>query len=338
MKIISKNFKLLTVFLLVLGLTACSDDDDNNLPPTEPMTIVDVAIENNLTSLAAALEATDLVSTLQSDGPFTVFAPTNDAFSDFLTEANIDLSNMTATEIVTVRNVLSNHVIAGATITSTDLIGAGSGYVSTEAAGVAGNNMSLFYNFTEGSVVLNGMSTVTTADVTASNGIVHVVDEVITLPSIVTFATADPNFSSLVEALTADDQPDFVTTLSLPIGVTPTPFTVFAPVNSAFQALLDSNDNWNSIENIDSDLLTSVLEHHVITEANVRSEDLSDGMMPTTLEGDMITINLPGNDGNPAKITDGAGNTDIDIIAVDVQAINGVIHAVETVLLPDTTN
>ena len=77
MKIISKTFKLLTVFLMVLGITACSDDDDNNGPGVQATTVVDVALANNLTSLAAALEATDLVTTLQGSGPFTVFAPTN---------------------------------------------------------------------------------------------------------------------------------------------------------------------------------------------------------------------------------------------------------------------
>lgn len=333
---ILNKLKLLSLFILALGFTACSDDDDNvNVAPT---TIVDVALANNLTSLVAALEATDLVNTLKGAGPFTVFAPRNGAFTAFLTNANIDLTNMTASQTVLVQNVLLNHVIAGPSISSTQLVNAGSGYVTTQAVGPAGANISLFHNFTGSNVVVNGTSIVTDPDNMASNGVVHIVSEVITLPDIVTFATADPNFSSLVAALTTEGQPDFVTTLSLPNGVTPAPFTVFAPVNSAFQALIDGNDDWNSPADIDSATLTSVLQHHVITEANVRSEDLEDGMSPTTLEGDMITINLPGNDGNPAKITDGSGNTDIDIIVVDVQATNGVIHAIETVLLPNTTN
>ena len=72
--------------------------------------------------------------------------------------------------------------------------------------------------------------------------------------------------------------------------------------------------------------------------ANVRSGDLSDGIMATTLEGDAITINLPGTGDNIADVTDGAGNTGIGIDAVDVQAINGVIHVLDGVLIPDTTN
>lgn len=336
MKNILKHFKVLLALLFVVNLTSCSDDDDHTTPP--PQTIVEVALDNNLTTFATALEATDLVTTLQGNGPFTVFAPTNESFTDFLTEAGIDINNMTASQTILVKNVLLNHVIAGPALNSDAFMNEGSGYATTQALGPGSANMSLFYKYTEGAIVINGNAMVINGDNTASNGVVHIVDDIIFLPTIVDFVLADENFSSLAASLTADGQPDFATTLSLPTGVTPAPFTVFAPVNSAFQALLDSNEEWNSPSDIDSATLTSVIEHHVITEANVRSSDLTDGMTPVTLEGDMITINLPGNDGNPAKITDGAGNTDIDIITVDVQATNGVIHAIETVLMPDTTN
>lgn len=87
----------------------------------------------------------------------------------------------------------------------------------------------------------------------------------------------------------------------------------------------------------ESDLIP-VLRHHVIAGANVRSVDLTDGLMATTLERDAITINLPGTGDNSAAITDGAGNSGIGVVAVDVQAYNGVIHVVGSVLLPDTSN
>ena len=138
----------------------------------------------------------------------------------------------------------------------------------------------------------------------------------------------------MVEALTtATPATDFVSVLS---GTGP--FTVFAPTSDAFQALLDSNAAWTTVDDIDEALLTSVLQHHVVTPGNVRSGDLTDGISPMTLEGDMITINLPGTGGNIADVTDGAGNTGIGIVVVDVQANNGVIHVLNTVLIPDTTN
>ncbi|MCK8479606.1 fasciclin domain-containing protein [Psychroserpens algicola] len=288
--------------------------------------IVDHAVANSdLSDLVGALTAggnttfTDLLST---PGDFTVFAPDNNAFSNFTNPNGNDIPN-----------VLSNHVIAGTTAISSSLV---SGYVSTAAVNSDGDNLSMYISI-DGGVMLNGSSLVLQSDIVATNGVIHVVSEVIDLPTIVTHAIANTNLSSLVVSLQEADgsaaNPMLISTLS-----GDGPFTVFAPLDSAFTALLDSNSAWNSPADIDDDLLNSVLTHHVIAGANVRAEDLTDGIMPTTFEGDMITINLPGNDGNAAKITDGAGNSDIDIVLTNVQAINGVVHAIESVLIPDTMN
>ena len=291
--------------------------------------LVDHATANpSLSDLVSALTdgGDDTFTTLLSTpGDFTVFAPDNTAFGAYTNPNGNDLAD-----------VLSNHVIVGTTAVSDGLT---TGYVNTAATygDTMDEYLSMYIN-TDNGVTLNGTYNVTTADVVATNGVIHVVDGVIDIPTVVTFATADPDFSSLAAALTTSGQPDFVGTLSAATGEGEDPFTVFAPTNDAFQALLDSNEMWNGLDDIDSDLLTSVLEHHVITSSNVRSGDLTDGIAPATLEGDVITINLPGNDGNPAQITDGSGNTGIDIIAVDVQAGNGVIHVIETVLIPDTMN
>jgi uncharacterized surface protein with fasciclin (FAS1) repeats len=106
-------------------------------------------------------------------------------------------------------------------------------------------------------------------------------------------------------------------------------FTVFAPTNAAFDALASIPEEG---------LLTQVLLHHVVAGANVRSGDLTDGIMAATLEGDDITINLPGTGDNIADVTDGSGETGIGIVAVDVQAGNGVIHVLNQVMIPDTNN
>jgi uncharacterized surface protein with fasciclin (FAS1) repeats len=104
-------------------------------------------------------------------------------------------------------------------------------------------------------------------------------------------------------------------------------FTVFAPTNDAFDAL----------EEIPGEtVLIEVLNHHVITDANIASTDLVTGANPaTTLQGDDIIITLPGTGGNIGDVEDGAGNTDIGIIAVDVQADNGVIHVLNKVMIPN---
>ncbi len=340
MKIISKTLKLLPVLFLVLGLNGCSDDDDNTPTVT---TVVDVALANNLTSLAAALTATDLVTTLQGSGPFTVFAPTNSALDTFIANAGLDLDNLTTAQEDLVRNILLNHVIIGENLSSTDLVNEGAGYRSTGATGPDNANLSLYFNTSSG-VVINGQSTVNDADNTATNGVLHIVNAVIELPTVVTFAVADPTFDVLQEALT-DETPatDFAGILGRTMGgnqdgINPD-FTVFAPTNTAFQDLLDSNMMWNSLADIDDATLTNVLLYHVVGGTNVRSSELNQNgtTSPGTLLGASQTIDItlppaPGTS-NIADVTDGAGN-DAGIIVVDVQAINGVIHVVNSVLLP----
>ncbi len=285
--------------------------------------IVDHAVVNgDLSELVGALTEggnttfTDLLS--DDTTSFTVFAPVNSAFAAFTNPDGNDLNN-----------ILSNHVIVGTAAASGDL---SNSYLSTAATNADGDNLSIYVN-TDNGVVLNGISTVAIADIVATNGIIHAVDVVIDLPSVVTFALADGTFAPLVTALT-DGTPntDFVSVLT-----GDGPFTVFAPTADAFQALLDSNMDWNEVTDIEESLLTDVLLHHV-SDGNVRSEDLTDGITPGTLEGDMIMINLPGTGDNIADVTDGVGNTDIGIIAVDVQANNGVIHVLNKVMIPDTMN
>jgi len=472
MKIISKTIKILPLLLFLFALQSCSNDDDNNpIAIPQELNIVERASATpTLSSLVAALQAADgdLDALLSGDGPFTVLAPTNDAFASFLSENNFADLNAVPTDVLA--QVLLNHVITG-NVTSTDLLAQGNGYTQTNADGAGGQKLSLYFNtsgdvtFGNGSTVtsadidasngtihmidqviglpnlanqatanpdlsslvdaltaggnttftdllsssgdftvfapnnaafsaftnpnnnaipnvlsnhvivgttalsgdlsnsyvptaavnadddalslyintddgvrLNGTTIVTQADIIATNGVLHIVDSVIDLPTIVDHALANPGLTSLVAALTRADQPDFVGILSSQDGNGPDPFTVFAPLNSAFETLLESNPSWNSLADIDGALLTSVLQHHVIGGANVRAEDLTDGISPMTLEGDMITINLPGNDGNAAKITDGSGNADIDIVLTNIQAYNGTVHAIESVLIPDTTN
>ncbi len=282
--------------------------------------IVDHAVANSdLTELVGALTTggnttfTDLLSDDTTD--FTVFAPVNEAFTAF--------TNPNANDINT---ILSNHVIVDAAAFADGLMNS---YVSTAATNVDGDNLSLYINTDDG-VSLNGTSNVAAADIVATNGVIHAVDAVIDLPTVVTFAVADPNFSTLVTALTELTlATDFVAVLSTATGTDPAPFTVFAPTNDAFAALAAIPEEG---------VLTQVLLHHVVAGANVRSGDLTDGIAPATLEGDMITINLPGTGDNIADITDGAGNTGIGVVVVDVQANNGVIHVVNQVMIPDTTN
>ena len=270
-------FKILPILFLSLFIISCDNNSDNDDLCCAGSSIVDLASQTeSLSTLVSALQITGLDETLSSPGAFTVLAPTNDAFDAFLTSINVASLDDIPVDILT--NVLLNHVIIGEAQSGSLT----NGYASTLAvSGASGTNMSLYINTDDG-VTFNGVSSVTTADVVASNGVVHIVDGVIGLPSVVTFALADPNFGSLVQALTAYDySQSFVGLLSIPAGSAPAPFTVFAPVNSAFDNLLDELAV-NSIYEIDEQTLGTVLSYHVMVSANQMSNTFSDGMVLTT--------------------------------------------------------
>ncbi|MCB7480790.1 fasciclin domain-containing protein [Christiangramia sediminis] len=345
MNFILKNAKLTFLALLIsFSFSACSEDDlfdpggetgtvtpeptpdpDPDPDPdddgtAESNTIVDFVNSNDdYSSLGAALEAADLIETLDGDTEFTVFAPNNAAFDAFLEANGFATLEDVPTDLLTL--VLMNHVQTGI-VMSSDL---STGYIESMAeAGPDGENVSLYVDTSDG-VVLNGMSTVTSADNEVDNGVIHAVDAVIGLPDVTTFATADPTFSSLATALTREE---LVTTLQSTDA--PAPFTIFAPTDDAFTALLEDLEA-ESLDDIDSATLTSVLQYHVITEDYVTSDELTDGMVVTTLQGEDITINVDG-DGNVSitDVNDGIST----VVAADVQATNGVIHAIDMVLLP----
>ena len=306
-----KNYaKLIKLTLLVVSSTlmfSCSDDDS----PQQNNSITDIASENpNFSILVEALSRADLAETLEQEGSYTVFAPTNDAFMDFL-DAN-GFESLDDVPLPTLTQVLLNHVVSGTNLSS----GLTTGYVKTLATGSASSTktLSMFINTASG-VRLNGVSSVTTADIIADNGVIHVVDAVIGLPTIVTHATANPNFSTLTSLLT---QQELVGTLD---GTASSPFTVFAPLNSAFDtATLNLYGGLNSTQK------TAVLTYHVVPGANVLSNAIPSGPI-TTFETGTFTI-------SGTVITDEQSRA-TNIVATDVQALNGVIHAVNQVLLPN---
>jgi uncharacterized surface protein with fasciclin (FAS1) repeats len=323
-----KNLVKTVFFLTLAGITlvSCSKDEEIITPPApEPSNTIADFVSNNedYSILLEALQIADgdLDVVLSGVGPFTVFAPNNAAFTAFLSDNNFDALSDIPTDILS--QVLLNHVVNGNGVSSILT----TGYISNlSTATPTGNNMSLHIN-TEDGIVINGVSTVTTADVSVDNGTIHAVNAVIGLPTVVTFAVADPNFSVLVTALTRPDLTfDFVTTLSTANGTEPAPFTVFAPIDQAFADLLEELDV-ASLDDIDEPTLNATLKMHAVAGANVLAADLSDGLTIETLGGD-ITANL--NDG--ATLTDG-NNRVSTITRLNVQASNGVIHAIDKVLL-----
>jgi uncharacterized surface protein with fasciclin (FAS1) repeats len=295
-------------------LSACADDGDGDDTPPQ-QNAVEVAQGNpDLSILVAAVTAAGLGETLSGPGPFTIFAPTNAAFAALLEELDITQEELLAdTALLTA--VLKYHVVSGEVRKADIPLGKAiepleGGFFKIEAEGAD-------TVITDGR---NRTSTVATADVEASNGVIHVIDTVI-LPadkSIVETAAGIEDFSTLVAAVEAAG---LVETLS-----GPGPFTVFAPTNAAFEALLDELDMTAEDLLADAELLTAVLTYHVIA-ARVLAADVVPGEQPATVQGDTFSVSAE------LVITDAADRTS-NITTTDVFTSNGVIHVIDTVILP----
>lgn len=309
---------LMALVVMLFTFTSCSDDDNNVVAPSN--TIADfVAANSDYSSLLAALQRANLASVLAGTTNYTVFAPNNAAFDAFLAANGFATLEDVPVDVLT--QVLLNHVVSDTNLSSS----LSTGYIKTLATeATTNNNLSMYVNTSSG-VMLNGQSMVTAADIQVDNGVIHAVNTVIGLPTVVTFATADSTFGILVQALTRENSFTYVGTLST--TTSPAPFTVFAPTDQAFVDLLGEL-NLMSLADVPTATLEATLNTHVVAGANVLSSTLMDGMTVNTLGAD-FTINTAGG----ATFTDSNNRTG-NIIVTDVQAANGVIHVVDKVILP----
>jgi len=309
-------FALASVFIF----SSCDKDDDNTMDmmPQQKNIVETAQSADNLSILVDALQQAGLVDALNATGPFTVFAPTNDAFQALL-NSNPAWNSLADIDNALLTTVLLFHVTEGKVMAS-DLSNT---YVNSLSPAVNNEPLSLQVSI-DGGVFFNGSSAPVTTDIMASNGVVHIINKVMLPPTVVDLALNNPEFTSLVAALTRVDlTTDYVSILS-----GNGPFTVFAPTNAAFDALLASNMDWNTLADIPVATLEAVLNYHVLNGANVQADQLSDEQQVATLGGN-FTIDLS----NGAQIKTTSGQT-ANIILTDVQGINGVVHVVDEVLLP----
>jgi uncharacterized surface protein with fasciclin (FAS1) repeats len=308
-----KRLTAIVIASSVTFLTACGGGDEHT-------DVVSLARSNpDLSTLAEAIDAAGLASTLQGPGPFTVFAPTNQAFTNVLAELKLTKAQLFADKPL-LTAVLTYHVVSGEIPSSAVPLGRPittlqKGYFKAEASGTT-------LQLTDGR---NRLSKVTSANVDASNGVVHVVDKVL-LPAdktvvgtaVALSTSATPEFTLLVEALTAAD---LVTTLS---GTGP--FTVFAPTDAAFVALLAELGITKEALFANKPLLTSVLTYHVVPGLVLKAQ-VPVGSPISTVEGDTFSVNAS------LAITDQRARS-AKITGTDVLASNGVIHVIDKVILP----
>jgi len=317
------NYRPIVSLILLITFLSCSKEETEVVEPAQSTLYDLVANSMNYSYLEAALRMTNLDEVLGGDDVYTLYAPDNNAFIGFLMRSGFNSLEEVPRE--TLKQILLNHVMIG----QMEYRDFKSGYFQTAAtSAVNGNAMSIYINQVNMRVTLNGESRIVQGNVRALNGIIHVVDRIIPLPSLVTFVLADPLLYNLAVALTRNDLTvDFTAVLSTQNGTSPAPFTVFAPNNLAFLDLL-TELGVDRLSAIDEPTLNSTLNHHVVGEINTLSSDLSDNLLINTLEGE-ITANVTGG----ASLTDG-NNRVSNIIVVDVQANNGVLHIIDKVILP----
>jgi uncharacterized surface protein with fasciclin (FAS1) repeats len=297
-------------------VAGCGGGDDS--PPASPTAerdIVELAQGNaDLSILVEAVVAASLVGTLKGPGPLTVFAPTNAAFAALLTELQVTKEQLLADRAL-LTAVLTYHVLPGKVERASIPLGK----TITSAQG------SIFKIDSVGNGLVindgrNRKSNLTATDIQAKNGVVHVIDKVL-LPAnknIVETAQSLPQFSILVEAVVAANLQGTLSGTG--------PFTVFAPTNDAFAALLSELNVTKEALLANTALLTRVLTYHVLPTRQLRAE-LAVNTPITSVQGDTLSI------GSNFAITDQRNRTS-NIVITDVLTSNGVVHAVDKVILP----
>ena len=300
------------------------------------------AASNNpvLSTLVTAVQAAGLVDTLNGDGPFTIFAPTNDAFAAIPAET-LDMV-LADTDLLT--QILTYHVVGGESLSAEDL----------GAAGTAESVETSALEFGADGTTVNGANVIC-SDVPVANGTVHIVDQVLLPPAVVEMLSGEGPMDSSLEpsgpacsAVPADgegsfggmaDDPAATAASNNPVlstlvsavqaaGLVDTlngegPFTIFAPVNDAFAAIPPAD-----LDAVlaDTDLLTSILTYHVVAGEMLSSADLIEAGEVETVQGGTLTI-TEGADGG--LMVNGAAG-----ICIDVPTANATVHIIDSVLMP----
>jgi transforming growth factor-beta-induced protein len=298
---VPRRFALALLLALPAALLAgCDDDDPNGVEPLEPTVAEAAASTAQLSTLVTALTAAGLVPTLNGTGPFTVFAPVNSAFEALPADVVARLLDTGNRDILT--KLLTFHVVPGR-ITAAQLQ---NGQVLTTVEGTT-----LPVTVANGVVTVGG-ARVTTADVSASNGVVHLIDGVLLGSLDIVDQAVVRGFSALVSA---------VTTAGLTSALRGGSLTVFAPTNAAFAAIPGGAPTTPAG-------LTPVLQLHVVGSRALSTQLTEGQQLPTLLTGVSLTVGLTGG----VRVT-GPTNS-AAVTAADIVAKNGVIHVVDTVLLP----
>ena len=286
------------------SITVLGDEQPSN-------TVVDIVVNSPVHNLleAAVIEA-DLAGALSGEGPFTVFAPTDDAFLALAGALDATAEDLLA--LPELADILLYHVV-GATALSSDLAdGQTIATLNGAEVTVTINDQGIFINDAQ----------VTVADIVADNGVVHVIDAVLIPP------TPEPQPATVVEIVVNSDVHNLLEAAVIEADLAGAlsgegPFTVFAPTDDAFLALAGALDA-TAEDLLALPELADILLYHVVG-ATALSSDLADGQTIATLNGAEVTVTI--ND-------QGIFINDAQVTVADIVADNGVVHVIDAVLIP----
>lgn len=349
MKLKKQIVKFLAI--LSIGIITISCDDNSTEITKYPTALEIIKADGNYSVLVKALDATSLSSTFSSAGSYTLFAPNNAAFAAYtstnfptgIVDATFPVlpATLTSAQVAELKKLLQNHIL-GVGTRANDLVA--NVYSKTFAAGVGSTTLSMFVNQSGSDYVINGGSSnggakITSSNIDASNGIVHLVDNIIKLPTLKNHLVANPDLASFYAIYTSTtsgtygDQSAVLATLTA-AG----PTTVFAPLNSTVNT--EASTSGFIASNNTAANVSKILKYHMANGNLTSSSSTSWTSSSATTD---VTISTQASTGQTFKIALGTlkitelptpFTTVSNIKTVNIQATNGIIHTVDRVLRP----
>ncbi|WP_228693075.1 fasciclin domain-containing protein [Lunatimonas sp.] len=316
MENLKRNYHLFFVWLAAFGMlafTSCSDDDNGPMPPAEENIVQVAQGASQFSTLVAAVQRAGLVDALTGPGPFTVFAPTNQAFTD------AGITDVSAVPVDQLRDILLYHVVSGRVM---------SNQVTSGAVPTLLEGESLNFTVSGGAITINDGVGVTTADITASNGVIHAINSVLLPPTeeeeeetntIADIVIGNENFSTLLAAVLEAGLADALASAE-------GEFTVFAPTDAAFARFMEDN-GLTAEALLASESLVDILSYHVVT-GSVPSSAVAAGSV-SSLGGVPFFVSVDPDGGIWL-------NGSAQVEATDIMADNGIIHVIDYVITPPT--
>ena len=268
-----------------------------------------------------ASDQTKITNLLEDDGPYTIFMPNQLAFSRFRSEKGINSTDQVPEEDL--KQILLYHIIRGRWLLLIIPIGY---YPTLALEKTTGNPIDLFID-TGDLLRLNGVVTLDEPNLESTNGVIHSINAVLNIPTIMTHLSVNGELSMIYAILNRTDiLGEFSDLLSDQVG----PYTFFAPDNDAMLSFLAENPEWETMDEIPSETLIEIIKYHLVPDVNILVKNIEKTAAVIPSNGGILTIQSSYPDW---YVLDGQ-NHKAEIILHDIQGTNGVIHQIDRILTP----